>query len=55
MNPSELRQVLHQCAELSLKEFETKEVLLNELKKHRGKVIEIGDSTSLMVLYDCIQ
>lgn len=52
MNPSELRQVLHQCAELSLKEFETKEVLLNELKKHRGKVIEIEDSTSLMVLYD---
>ena len=46
-----IRMDLHELAELGLCEFETKEYILNVLKKYSCKIYEI-DPTALFVYFD---
>ncbi|MBP3399562.1 MAG: M20/M25/M40 family metallo-hydrolase [Erysipelotrichaceae bacterium] len=52
MNLIELRHLLHQNAERSFCEYKTKEILMNELKNHKGHLIEIEGTNSLLVEYN---
>lgn len=52
MNLKEIRKKLHECAEVSGQEKMTKQLLMEILKHHNGKLLEGQDGCSLYMLYD---